>query len=425
MSAQVSFEMRSSTSGHSESCRPVILIFVCHYLPGYRAGGPVRSISNLVAALGQEYTFKIVTSDRDLGIDTPFSDVETGKWTRVGNADVLYIRPSCDWLLRCRAIMRTVHPDVIYINSFFARAFSMAPALLWLLWRGANKPSLMLAPRGELADGALWIKAWRKQIYLRVFRCFGRARRILLHASTSFEADDIGRALGRRLPVVVAGLLGPADSEESGDEFTEALYPPKAAGSLRIAFLGRIARNKNLDGALRVVSNLTGDITFRIYGPREDMRYWEECKAIIAAMPSNVRVECPGAIPHHSVIATLRSSDVLFLPTLGENYGHAIIEGLCAGCPTVISDQTAWRGLAAVGVGWDLPLDEVDRFRNVLQAYVDMRDDEFLILRRKAAKFGADNAVNTGTLESNRMLLRQAVTRQRLPKGAANSGLAI
>ena len=61
------------------------------------------------------------------------------------------------------------------------------------------------------------------------------------------------------------------------------------------------------------------------------------------------------------------SSDLLFLPTAGENFGHAIQEALAAGCPVLISDRTRWRDLAPKGVGWDLPLSAPDRFVAVLR----------------------------------------------------------
>lgn len=44
-----------------------ILILMGRYLPGYKDGGPVRTIVNLVDILGNEYNFNIMTSDRDHG----------------------------------------------------------------------------------------------------------------------------------------------------------------------------------------------------------------------------------------------------------------------------------------------------------------------------------------------------------------------
>ena len=47
----------------------------------------------------------------------------------------------------------------------------------------------------------------------------------------------------------------------------------------------------------------------------------------------------------------------MILPTLGENFGHVIVEAWTAGCPVLVSDRTPWRQLASHGVGWDVALD--------------------------------------------------------------------
>ncbi|MBI9061941.1 MAG: hypothetical protein JEZ14_08115 [Marinilabiliaceae bacterium] len=42
-----------------------ILIFIDWFLPGYKAGGPVRSMANMVEYLMEEYDFFIVTRNTD------------------------------------------------------------------------------------------------------------------------------------------------------------------------------------------------------------------------------------------------------------------------------------------------------------------------------------------------------------------------
>ena len=71
-----------------------ILVFCDYYLPGYKAGGPLRTISNMVDILGDEIHFKIVTRDRDSGDNKPYKDIILNQWLKVGNADVLYLSPS-------------------------------------------------------------------------------------------------------------------------------------------------------------------------------------------------------------------------------------------------------------------------------------------------------------------------------------------
>ena len=70
-----------------------ILIIMGRYLPGYKDGGPVRSIKNLVDRLGEEYDFRILTADRDHGDDKPYSCIKVRDWNRVGAAKVYYVEP--------------------------------------------------------------------------------------------------------------------------------------------------------------------------------------------------------------------------------------------------------------------------------------------------------------------------------------------
>ena len=70
-----------------------ILTVVPNYLPGYEAGGPIRTIANMVEWFGDEFTFLIITADRDLGDTQPYTDIRVNEWQRVGKAQVCYLSP--------------------------------------------------------------------------------------------------------------------------------------------------------------------------------------------------------------------------------------------------------------------------------------------------------------------------------------------
>ena len=69
--------------------KPVILL-TGPYLPGKKFGGPVKSILNLVNALKNEFEFKIVTGDRDLGSKHTYANVTIGKWNNIEGVQVFY-----------------------------------------------------------------------------------------------------------------------------------------------------------------------------------------------------------------------------------------------------------------------------------------------------------------------------------------------
>src|ERR1051325_1840700 len=128
--------------------QPTILILLATYLPGYKAGGPVRSIANLVEAFGDEFAFRIITSDRDYRCNSPYRGVSKHQWVRVGKADVMYLPPRCTSVLPMIRAIRQTDAEVLYINSLFSPLYSVVPMLLrWL--RLIHPRTVLLAPRGE------------------------------------------------------------------------------------------------------------------------------------------------------------------------------------------------------------------------------------------------------------------------------------
>jgi glycosyltransferase involved in cell wall biosynthesis len=376
--------------------KPRVAVFVEYYLPGFRAGGPMRSVSALVQRLGHEIDFYVVTRDRDEGDDTPYADLSPGEWKSVGNANVRYLSPGEIRTRHLAATVREIQPHAIYLNSFFA---PMSLRILLARRIGAlNDTPIVLAPRGELSAGALGLKAVKKRSFLRLAHRTGLYRDVIFHASTEHESAEILRAID--------GAVAPrvARNPITVDPTTRAACV-KAPGAVRFVFLSRIARKKNLHIAIELLRSLKGSIEFDIYGPVIDAAYWRECQAAIGTMPVNVTVTYRGPVAHEIVQATLSAHHFFLMPTANENFGHAIVEALLAGCPLVTSDQTPWRGLAQRGVGWDLPLAAADDWRRALQACVDMDADTFERTSRSARSFGRQIA-SADTDRENRELFR-------------------
>src|SRR5690606_13980179 len=112
------------------SSRPVVLTFVHYYLPGYKSGGPIRTIANMAARLGDEIDFRIVTCDRDATETAPYPHLaDEESWLDVGKAKVLYLPPSRRSLRNMSRIMRETPHDILYLNSFFDPVFTLRPLL--------------------------------------------------------------------------------------------------------------------------------------------------------------------------------------------------------------------------------------------------------------------------------------------------------
>ncbi len=110
--------------------RPVVLTFSRYFLPGYKGGGPIRTIANMAEALGDEIDFRIVTSDRDARDISAYPNVEVDKWNDVGKAQVLYLSPRSKNLSNISNILKNIRYDVLCLNSFFDPDFTIKPLLV-------------------------------------------------------------------------------------------------------------------------------------------------------------------------------------------------------------------------------------------------------------------------------------------------------
>jgi glycosyltransferase involved in cell wall biosynthesis len=362
--------------------KPRILVLADWYLPGNKGGGSVSAISNLIESVGDDFLFYLVTRDRDNTEDHPYSHVYFDRWVTVGKAQVLYTSNFSFRTLRNRIM--EVAPQIIYLNSFFSR-FTIKTLMLRRL--GFFPASVVvLAPRGEFSPGALALKRLRKRSYLQVARRLGLYRGLIWQASSDLEKQQITAAgisngtRNRGRLVVTPDVPSPNLLGSS----VESQRPEKRTGAVRLIFLSRISRSKNLHFALKLLGAVRGCVELEIVGPAEDLRYWAECQEQIRALPENITVRSAGPVPHESVRRTLRQHQFLLLPTLGENFGYAILEALAAGCPALISDQTPWRDLRGAGAGWDLPLGRLDLWQNALQECVAMDDGIYQSMSQQA-----------------------------------------
>src|SRR5690606_35103286 len=142
-----------------------ILVFCAYYLPGYKAGGPIRSIANMVESLSDDYDFYIVTKDRDSFDQESYPNILVDQWNKVGKANVFYTSPKFNYK-QIKNLLNEKKYYRLYLNSFFSIWFSLIPFLL----NSFNKNKTIrtiIAPRGEFSEGALELKSLKKQLFIK------------------------------------------------------------------------------------------------------------------------------------------------------------------------------------------------------------------------------------------------------------------
>lgn len=408
-----SIERLGSRSDPSSPNR--VLILCAGYFPGYRRGGPGRSIAGMVQVLGEGLAFSIITEDRDRGDEQPYPDVDVKSWNVLGTSRVRYIPMGWFDFARILRVITVERHDVLYANSFFDPRFSIIPVLARKI-STQSKSGLLIAPRGEFSPGALELKAWRKRIYIALARAAGIYNDATWHASTPHEAADIRRVMGPAAHVIVARNISSVAAAEGAVPSSSV---EQAAGPrlLRLCFLSRLSRKKNLKFLLEVLTGCRVPAALDIYGPVEDAAYWRECEAVMAKLPPAVTARYCGVVPHDQVQQTLARYDLFCLPTLGENFGHVFLESWAAGVPVLISDQTPWRDLGRQQLGMEVPLDRPEQYGAFIEQVASWSPAERRAVRQRCVAHALAQAQDPDVIRANREMFIAVAARR--PGGTA------
>ena len=355
--------------------KPNILIFIDWFLPGYKAGGPIKSVSNIVNSLHADFNFYIITSDRDIDDKVPYPTEELNKWVKKENYYIAYL--SSD--KRKDFIIKTLKENSFskyYFNSLYSKQYTLEP--LQLIKNKKKQSKIIIAPRGMLGKGALKIKALKKRLFIAFTNLIGFFNQITWHATDKEEEEDIQSAFGKNFNIIVTPNISVLDIKEK-----ELV---KNKNELRLVFFSRIAEKKNLFYCLEILNNLKeNNITLDIYGSIEDEEYWRKCEDFI--LKNNLKVNYVSKLNPKDVQQILSNYHFLFFPTLHENFGHVIVEALSAGCGLILSDNTPWKGLYSHKIGWDINLNNPKEFIKVIEECYKMNQEEYNEYRKNCYKY--------------------------------------
>ena len=332
-----------------EGKRPLrILAVVEWYPPAYKAGGPIRSVHNLMQMLRAQtdHHLEVVCGDRDLGSASPLEGIEPDVSHMREGIQVTY-RSSVThawWLEKLRGTPDNLAPDVVYLNSLFSVPFALNPL------RAARTLGIrvVLAPRGMLGAGALAIKPVKKKVFMTAARLLGLFRGVRWHASSEVEAQDVRRGFPNAEIHCASNVAIP---------FSQCM-PLCLGETVNWLALGRVHPIKNLHFALEALQDvdLKGKhLRVELVGPAEDEVYLQH---LLSLSKPGLDIVHVGAVPPHELGEVWRRSHALLMPTTHENFGHAVVEAWAHGRPVLLSDQTPWRGLSEADLGWDVPLEK-------------------------------------------------------------------
>jgi len=132
------------------------------------------------------------------------------------------------------------------------------------------------------------------------------------------------------------------------------------------------------------MSLIKGKVNLSIAGPIEDVKYWNQCLDLIKSLDLVGSVKYVGTIPADKVVGFLNCFDLFVFPTLGENFGHVVLESLAAGTPIIIGDDTPWHEVETSGAGWVCDPNKPEAVAQLIEHFLSLDKDAHERMRSAA-----------------------------------------
>ncbi len=345
----------------------------------------MTSIKNFTDCFGDKYDIRIVTSNHDHGSRVKLDGIKDS-WNTVGKAKVLYLSEKDYMEKNFLSLMEDHDVAMIYLTGVFSIQLNK-PAID--ASRKLHIP-VVIATRGEILKNILTMKSWKKLPYLK----FMKATQYFKGCKFQVTSDEEEEQLKKYLSVSDNDIVRLPNLHSQKYDIQN---PPKQSGETKLIFVSRIHPKKNLYDVILSVNQARDNITFGIYGPVEDEKYWEKCRKAIQAAPSNVEIKYCGALDMDEARKSYYNYHGFLFPTLSENYGHVIIEAIIAGCIPIISrGTTPWDDLAEYGGCVD-ELHDIDSFSESIHCLAALSQEEYLEAQREMRVY-ADKKLKTQEL---------------------------
>lgn len=352
----------------------------------------MRSYANMMAHLGQDFNFYVITRDTDYCATTPYASVTSDAWNTIENLATVYYCSQAELnTKRLTRIFKDKTFDVVYINGMYSWYFSILPLLVF-----RKHTKVVVAARGMLNTQAFSVKPLKKKLYLALAKRFGLFNSVCFHATNDLEQAQIGYVVGKKPAIQVAPNL---------PRFLHAVYTETDKKTLtRFVNVARISVEKGTLKLLEAFKRVTAPVVLDLYGPIYDMAYWAQCQKVMAELPAHVVVTYKGIAESDAIPELLKTYDFFMMLSEGENFGHAILEAFSAGLPVIISDKTPWVDLKEKGVGWDVPTHDLNMLSVLIDEAIYMDADTYKVMSRSAYDFAKAFSEDADLLRQTRAL---------------------
>jgi glycosyltransferase involved in cell wall biosynthesis len=359
----------------------LIFIITEYFYPFSDAGGPIRSIEQILGVLGQKSSIKLITSANNhqgnkLPLNTKVNQFINESIT---DTSIYYSSNSIIGVFKVIQLYLKNRHHTFYINGMFIPRLSLLPALIC--------KNVIISPRGMLIYDTFGSNSTFKTIYLFIYKLVV-SKNAIWHATDAAEVLDIKRFFGERANVKLITNI-------PVKPFDINLTRQKKVESLKLVYFGLIVQKKGLLSLIQTLKSLSSPISLDIYGSIKDRSYWEACLQEINFNNSQATFNYLSHANPSESQSILAQYDVFVLLTKGENFGHSIYESLSVGTPVIITDKTPWKfNESANPPAWIINNDnqgiDTDSLKLILTNLYHMDYDAYSLSSKAAHKYAVD-----------------------------------
>ena len=316
--------------------------------------GVSRTLERLVAAARERGAMVRIftTTDPDL----QHHDADEVRWNSVPFWAYPQVRLAAPRVLAARAALLAWKPSIVHVATEFGVGLAGRSAAQSQRLPLVTSYHTSFSAYAEFYKlGALAAGGWK---YFRWFH--GAAARTF--APTEAIRDEVIAHGFRNVGVWGRGV----DGDRFGPSFRSAEWRRAhgiAADAMVVLYVGRIAREKGLEHALRAMQQLSTNapqIRFVFVG---DGPYEAELRA---AAPSSAIFT--GRLSGAPLSTAYASSDVFLFPSVTDTFGNVLLEAMASGLVVVSADAGNTRELVGTDRGVIVPVEQRDAIADALRS---------------------------------------------------------
>ena len=253
--------------------------------------------------------------------------------------------------------------DQVDIHSFFD--FILFFQIIFLCFLNNKKIKIYL--RGMVNDNVIVNKKILKKLYIFIANFF--LKKALIVCTSNYELNISKKYFTKNSFLI--------ENNEVSKQYKLEKFKSlkKKKDNLKVLFYSNISWKKNFSFVYEILKELNFKVELNIYGKCSiSNKYFNK---MLLELKKIHLVNYYGYSKSVNKRHIFHNSHLFFLPTIDENFGHAIVESFLHYRPCLISNNTPWNDNKNYNAGFSIELHKKTEYKKKLKYFYSMNQSTF------------------------------------------------